>query len=270
MNIVKVSSVAEAITKLNEGYKPLAGCTNVLVDINKKGDDGKTYVSLNGLNELKGISSNDGLTFGSLVTFSEMEEALKDNKQYKAFYDCAYSMGSPQIRNVATLGGNIADASPACDLAPSLLVFDATITVNGVDGERKINVNDFFKGVRKTTLKQNELITKIEVESFNGKSFFKKVGLRNALTISVVSLAGAFDNGKVSLAMGSVAPTPIRLRNVENYVNSVKEISLEVLKEQLNKDICPISDVRASMEYRKEVAFNLVVDSLRKEFGYEL
>ncbi len=270
MEIIKVNSVDEALEKVNNGFVPMAGCTNILVDEKKKGDSGKKYVDLTNVRELSGISfSEKGLTFGALTTFADVEAELKDKPEFKALYDAAFTMGGPQIRNRATIAGNIADASPAADSAPALLVLGAKIKLVSVYSERIIDINDFFLGFRKTAIQNNELITEIIVPSDNVKSYYRKIGVRNALAISVVSIAGARNtSGGIKLAMGSSAPTPKRLNSVEKLINGSNCVRKAKLSDALKADISPISDLRASAEYRMAAAENMLVDCLEKEFDY--
>lgn len=272
MEIVKAKDINNALDLLSDGFAPMAGCTNLFVDIKIIRDETRKYVDITEIKELKHIVINEnGLTAGALVTFATLEEALKDKAAYKALYDAAFVMGSPQIRNRATLAGNIADSSPACDTGAPLLVLGAMINVLSKDGKRAIPAEDFFCGVRKTALKENELITDIFIPDCNEKSFYKKVGTRNALAISTVSFAGAKKkNGEISLAMGSVAPTPVRLYNCEKLINGKAKVSEKDLSAALKKDISPIDDIRASKEYRMTAALNILKDSIEKEFGYEI
>lgn len=268
MNIYKAENIKDAVNFIEKGLKPMAGCTNIFVDIKKKGEPGHDFVDISGIEELKRIEAKDGQTkIGALATFCEIEKYFSDKEG--VLYEAARDMGSPQIRNRATVGGNICDASPACDAGPALLVLGAKVKTVSKSGERLINISDFFKGVRKTALENNEMVTEIVFKNDNGKSFFRKVGLRNALAISVVSLAGKiYDDGKILLAMGSVSSTPVRLYECEKLVNTgiVTEANL---REALSKDISPITDLRASADYRFETAYNLLADALGKELCYE-
>ncbi len=270
MNVLVKDNLGEVLILLNNGYKVLAGSTNVLVNVKKGLEKKENFVDITSLKELKGITfSEDGLTLGSLTTFSELEQALKDNKEYKCLFDCAFNMGGPQIRNRATLGGNICDASPACDLGAPLLSLNAKLYAVSIEGEREIDIKDFFISNKKTTLKENELLEKIFIPKSNGSNGYIKVGLRNAMAISIVSFAYSKNNGKLSLAMGSVLSKPTRLLNVEKYLEKNTTLSYTEIIKELYKDISPITDLRASSKYRYEVAKNLLIDTLEKEFNYD-
>ncbi|MBQ0099146.1 MAG: FAD binding domain-containing protein [Firmicutes bacterium] len=270
MNIEIANNLLEVFDFLDKGYKPLAGATNILVNVKKDIEKSENFVDILGVKELHSLEFTEkGLYIGSTITFNELEEALKGKEEYNSLYQSAFSMGGPQIRNMATVGGNICDASPACDFGPPLLSLNAKVYAISNNGEREINIENFFLGNKKTALKENEIIKKIFVPKCNDKNGYIKVGLRNAMAISIVSLAYSKLNDKVSLAMGSVYSTPKKLINVENYINSNKKLSISQIIIELKKDISPITDLRASKEYRFEVSKNLLIDTLEKEFNYE-
>jgi len=271
MDIIRANSLHDALRLLRSGAKPAAGCTNIFVDLKKKGDPGCDYADISGIAELKEIrTEKSGMTVGALTTFAELERALVGIAGMEALQLSASEMGSPQIRNKATIGGNICDASPACDGGCTLLAMDASVTVQSESGQRKIPAADFFKGVRETALKSDELLTAIIIPETPVHSVWRKVGLRNAMAISVVSLAAArFADGRVLLAMGSVAPRPVRLLHCERCL-SAGALTLGAFFAALDKDISPISDLRATADYRRSVAGNLLPDVLGKEFGYAI
>ena len=267
MDIVKVYSLKEALPYLEKGMRPLAGATNIFVDTAKKGMTYDGLVDISDIEELKGIKeTEEGFIIGSLATF-DLAESFFAGKE-SVLYEAAYEMGGPQIMNRATIGGNICDASPACDAGPALLVLDAELLLVSQKGERTVKITDFFRGVRSTDLKPDELLSEIRIRKEDGFSCFKKTGLRNAMSISIASVALKKTDSGVRLAMGSVAPRPVRLYNCEEYIKSTDTIDKDRLKEELSKDISPVSDIRASMEYRSLCALNMLAASL-KEAGYE-
>ena len=271
MEIIRPDNLQDALRFLSEGRRPAAGCTNILVDLKKKGEPGFDYVDVSGLLELRGIREELGaVTLGALTTFAEIEDYFTGKPGLEALADAAAQMGSPQVRNRATIGGNIADASPACDAGPGLLAMNAAVKAVSVRGEQVIPMAEFFKGVRETALVPDELICSITIPAAPVKSAWRKVGLRNASAISVVSLAACSGaDGKTALAMGSVAPRPVRLCHCEYYLETGRTTKAE-LQEALRADISPISDIRAEADYRRTVAENLLLDTLGKEFGYEI
>ena len=267
MDIIKAYSLKEALPYLGKGMRPLAGATNIFVDTAKKGKTYNGLVDISDIEELKGIrETDDEFIIGSLATFDLAESFFRGKES--VLYEAAYEMGGPQIRNRATIGGNICDASPACDAGPALLVLDAELGLVSEKGERTVKITDFFRGVRSTDLKPDELLKEIRIRKEDGFSCFKKMGLRNAMSISIASVALKKTDSGVRLAMGSVAPRPLRLYNCEEYIKDNDLIDKDRLREELNKDISPVSDIRASRKYRSLCAFNMLASSL-KEAGYE-
>ena len=267
MNVYKAKTLAEALAYAEAGAQIMAGCTNLYVELKKNGHPDADFVDISALSELKTVTKTDGETrIGALVTFADI---LRQLDETSALWQAAYSMGSPQIRSRATVAGNICDASPACDAGPALLVSDARIELRSVRGCRELPIGKFFTGYRKTAKSADELVTAIILPDGTERSVFRKVGLRNALSVSVVSLAAAKRADSLLLAMGSVAETPVRLVHCEQLIKDT-DLSSEMLREALASDISPISDLRASREYRFETALALLADVLRKEYGYDL
>ena len=267
MDIIRATSLKEALSYLSNGFKPLAGATNIFVDTAKKGTVYEGLVDISDIKELKGINeAENGYILGPLVTFDSLESFFAGREE--VLFKAAYEMGGPQIRNRATIGGNICDASPACDAGPALLVLDADLKLVSAGGERSVKMTDFFKGVRKTDLRPDELLKSIRIKKEPGFSSFWKTGPRNAMSISIASLALKKTDLGIRLAMGSVAPRPVRLVNCEKYINETDAIDKDRLREELSKDISPVSDLRASREYRLACSFNMLTASL-KEAGYE-
>ena len=268
MNICRVKTLEEALELVKNGAGVLAGGTNLFVDFKKKGIPDKDYADISGLAELKKICKDpDGsIRLGALVTFRDL---LKEFGPETALYQAAYDMGSPQVRNRATIAGNICDASPACDMGPVLLALNAKAVLCSENGTREVPVTDFFKNYRVTEKQPDEILTEIVIPASAGKSIFRKIGLRNALAISVVSLSAAETEAGICLAMGSVAETPVRLTHCEVLIKE-KKISAEDLRQALSQDIHPVTDIRAGSEYRFETALNLLCDVLGKEFGYDI
>ncbi len=267
MDIIKAGTLKEALYYLGKGSKPLAGATNIFVDTAKKGIIYDSLIDISGLEELKGIEETENeYIIGPLTTFDTAESFFTERED--VLYQAAYDMGGPQIRNRATIGGNICDASPACDAGPALLVLDANLVLVSERGERTVRAADFFRGVRQTGIESDELLREIRIRKEPGFSCFRKTGLRNAMSISIASIALKKARSGIRIAMGSVAPAPVRLTNCEKYIDKTGTIGKERLQRELNKDISPISDIRASSGYRALCAFNILVSSL-KEAGYE-
>ncbi len=269
-------SELEALELLNHQLDgltiPIAGGTNVLVDIKQRKVTPKALVDLSRIRDWKKIEQTEGgLEIGPLVNHSELEASPSIAKSFTALAMAASTVGSPQIRNRGTLGGNLQSASPAADCVPPLLVFDAMLTLVSLSGKREVGVADFFLGAGKTVLRPNELISKISIKNCSNKiSIFRKTGLRKALAISLVNLAVSLeldeDNrcSKARVAFGSVAPTPIRVKGVEAFLEGqmIDPDIIKALSEIVEREISPITDLRATATYRRYLAKELLKESI--------
>jgi len=258
------NSLAEALQHLAESpeLRPLAGCTDLLVgEPEDRLERWPGVVDLRGLEELRTIG-RDGrhIEIGSGVTFSELQRSELVQEHFSALVEVSRVIGGWQIQNRATLGGNIANASPAGDSLPVLLALDAEIVVVGLGGERMIPYHEFHIGYRKIALEPGELIARIRIPlpAPGSDQYFWKVGTREAHAISkvVVALVGQVDDRKFvgyRLAAGSVAPTPVRLREVEEAVigRPADEATAELAGTLAAESVEPIDDVRSSAAYRK-------------------
>ena len=256
----------------------VAGCSNVLPYIKDKKLPAKLLLDISGIEELNYIKKSEGkLCIGAATTISDLIDSKIIRGECNILYQAAEQFADPTIRNSATIGGNLADASPAADVAPPLLVLDAVLEVESMDGKREISLKNFFVGPRKTVLHDDEMITSIKIkdDSINKNGCFIKLGLRQAMAISLATVALILEVEKdkvadVRIAMGSIAPTPLRLIKVEGFLKN-KKINDELIEEavkNVREEVKPIGDVRASAEYRRYIsgilfkrAFNKLTDS---------
>jgi carbon-monoxide dehydrogenase medium subunit len=218
--------------------------------------------------ELRGIEFVDGwLDFGAATTFSELRLNEHVVECFPILAEVASTIGGWQIQNRATVGGNIANASPAGDSLPVLLALDAELTLAGVDGQRKVRYSEMHRGYRKTKLRPGELIVRIKlpVPRPHMVQRFRKVGTREAQAISKVVLAFTADieDGKMfnaRLAAGSVAPRPVRLRKAEKACEGLpsNETTADLVAATAAAEVQPIDDVRSTAAYRKHVLERLV------------
>lgn len=257
-----LEEIFRAVEKTRGLVKFIAGGTNMIPYMRAETISPELLIDLNVLEDLKYIKEENGtISIGALTTVSELleSEAVRDKSQI--LYSAAKNLGSPLTRNRATIGGNLADASPAADMAPPLLALEASIhTKRGEGGGREIPLDQFFIGPNKTVLAEDELITQITFSKpkDSAKGSYIKLGLRNSLAISVVSIAVMLDMKgkacqKARVALGAVAPTIIRARHVESKLEG-GEIDEKVIQECadiVKEEISPISDIRASAEYRR-------------------
>jgi len=252
----------------------VAGCSNVLPYIKDKIISKKLLLDISDIEELNYIKKSEGkLYIGAGTTISDLINSKIIREECNILYQTAEQFADPIIRNSATIGGNLADASPAADIAPPLLVLDAVLEVESMDEKREISLKDFFVGPRKTVLHDDEMITSIKIKdnSINKNGYFIKLGLRQAMAISLATVALILEVEKdkiadVRIAMGSIAPTPLRLIKVERFLKN-KKINDELIEEAVKKvrvEVKPIGDVRASAEYRRYVSGILFKRAFKK------
>jgi carbon-monoxide dehydrogenase medium subunit len=266
-DLVMPRSLNEALQVLAAGSPevlPIAGGTNLTVDMRSGRYEPKVVVNIEQLPELKGIRRENGqICVGGSVTIAEL---LKDGlvaETAPVLKSACALFANPLIRNRATVGGNLVDGSPAADTAPSLLALDAEIELTSQDGKRRLPLDEFFIHVRKTARQPNELVTALRwalPKPGTGSAFYK-LGLRKADAISVVSVAVVLEVEKgvcrkARIALGSVAPRPVRAKNAEEFLTG-KLLKKEVFEEAAAltaQAVSPISDVRASAEYRRRMS----------------
>jgi len=252
----------------------VAGCSNVLPYIKDKIISKKLLLDISDIEELNYIKKSEGkLYIGAGTTISDLINSKIIREECNILYQTAEQFADPIIRNSATIGGNLADASPAADAAPPLLVLDAVLEVESMDEKREISLKDFFVGPRKTVLHDDEMITSIKIKdnSINKNGYFIKLGLRQAMAISLATVALILEVEKdkiadVRIAMGSIAPIPLRLIKVERFLKN-KKINDELIEEAVKKvrvEVKPIGDVRASAEYRRYVSGILFKRAFKK------
>jgi carbon-monoxide dehydrogenase medium subunit len=241
----------------------IAGGTELMHEINKGETKPQSLISLRHIKELGQINSKAGeLSIGAMVTHRELELAASLKGKFDGLVDAVSNIGTVQIRNVATIGGNLCNASPAADSAPPLLVFDSRVTLAGLDESRRLPIEEFFKGVNKTTLADNELLAEIVIPfpgEGSGSAFMKNI--RAGADISKINCAVLVKRQDdicetCHIAFGSVAPTPIRIKKVEEYLKGKKvdEALIKNAGEMASEEIKPITDIRSTADYRRDVS----------------
>jgi CO/xanthine dehydrogenase FAD-binding subunit len=244
MDVLTPQTLDEALRLKAEhpDARPIQGGTDVMVELNFDRARPETMLNLNEVAELRGWSrDNGGLRLGAGLTYSEIEHGpLRD--VLPALAEASRTVGSPQIRNRGTIGGNLGTASPAGDALPPLLVMDAQVRVASVRGERTLPLHEFVTGVKRNALADDELILGVTVAAEAGRQTFLKVGPRNAMVISVVSLALRVD-GELRAAFGSAGPVPTLVRAPLDDAGSFPE--------QVAAAASPIDDVRGTAAYRR-------------------
>lgn len=224
-------------------------------------------IDISSIKELNYIIKDGALIrIGATARLSEIGMSAVVKEHLPVLADAASQMGSLQVRNLGTIGGNLCNASPAADTASPLLVLDAMVNVRGIDRQRLVPLKGFFTGPGKTTLAPGEILAEVQIPLTKpaGSSCFIKLGRRNAFTLSIVSVAtlvkvkdGIFDD--IRIALGSVAPTPFRASKAEEHLIGEK-VNEQVIDDGANvvaSEVKPISDVRAGAEYRRDMSFVL-------------
>jgi CO/xanthine dehydrogenase FAD-binding subunit len=257
LDVRRATSVDEALAILHdEPRMPVAGATDVYVALNFGTLPQTRFLDIWGLDELRTIATRgDTLVIGALASYTTIIHSAEVRARLPMLVEASRLVGGVQIQNRGTLGGNLANASPAGDSLPPLLAADATIVARSVDGERRVPIAQFFTGYRATALRPDELIVAVEVPPVDGPQWFRKVGTRAAQAISKVVIA-AVRGPSPRIALGSVAPTPIRALATERALAG--GASVDEAAEVLGGEIAPIDDVRSTGDYRRRVAANLL------------
>ncbi|MFI5350057.1 MAG: FAD binding domain-containing protein [Elusimicrobiota bacterium] len=277
MTVLAPRSPAEAVRLLakHPGAVPLAGGTDLMVGWNMGQLNGRAVVDLSRVAEWKKISvSKRSVRIGSLVTHSQIQRHPILRSRFPLLVSACAVVGASQIQNRGTLGGNIANASPAGDTFPPLSVYEALVHCAGPDGRRVVSIHDVFAGVKKTSLKPGELIEAVELPFLDKaptRGEFRKVGTRAAQSISKTMFAGLLwlrRDGTIAesrLAFGSLAPTVRRLRAAEKFLSGrrLDDAAAGGAAALLTDDVSPIDDIRSTRTYRLEVSRNLLVRFLQ-------
>ena len=253
-----------------------AGCTDLLLELKKQPDEGLIVVNLARLNDNRFTSiekTDDGIRIGALVTANGITSDKELQRRFPVLYESANKLASRQIRQVATIGGNLCTASPAGDIACALVALEARCEILSAGGNtRIIPINDFLIGVRKTDLKKDEILRSVIItpnsENKRIYSNFIKIGTRRSMEIAVVSLAyhiQADEDDKIThagIAIGSVAPTIKFVKSAGEYLigrdfSAISSSGAEEFAAKVVEYASPISDIRASAWYREEALYNV-------------
>lgn len=266
MEFLQPASWREAleVKAAHPGAVPISGGTDVMVDLNFDRARPEYVLDLTRLSELKEWSSEDGrLRVGAGVTYTRTITELGDRLPGLAM--ASRTVGSPQIRNRGTVGGNIGSSSPAGDALPPLYASDAEVELASVDGTRTVPVADFITGPKKNALAPEELISAFHIPPADGPQQYAKIGPRNAMVIAVCCLGLALhpEQKKVGVCVGSAGPSPFRATEAERFIEgvieesgmwespgAVEESALRRFGEMVGQATRPIDDVRGTAAYR--------------------
>ena len=261
-----IAEALDQISQYGEKGKVFAGGTDLLVSMKKREVVPEHLINLKDVGELEGIKYDkaEGITIGALTTIGDIERSNIVREKFCTLWDAVKVMAAPQVRNLGTIGGNLCSAVPSADTAPPLIALGASLKLTGIDQERKVPVEDFFKGPGESVLKPDEILTEIFIPNLPEKSggAYIKLMRRNAMDLALVGVAAYMrldEKGKACkaarIALGAVAPTPIRAPGAERALIN-KNIDEDLAKEAgkiASQEASPINDIRASKEYRREM-----------------
>jgi CO/xanthine dehydrogenase FAD-binding subunit len=241
--IVMARDMPHAMTLLGDGFRPIAGGTDIMVLFEAGKLSHKKWVSIRGLGQLRGIvMTPDHITLGALTTYTDVRRSAILATDFPMLCEAAAQTGGIATQNRGTIGGNIVNASPAADTPPALLAYDAEIELTSPAGARWIRYSQFHKGYKLMDLASDELLTRIRLPRrfAEWRHFYRKVGTRRAQAISKVCFAGVRFGDEMRIGLGSVAPVPLLIQ-----ADAAREIS-------------PIDDIRSTARYRAQVVKNLL------------
>jgi len=259
---LKPDSIEETISILSQyGQKAqiLNGGTDLIVGMRDRIIQPEYLVDIKAIPQLNRITYNkqDGLNIGATVTLNEISNSKIVQTNYPILAEACKTVGSYQVRNRATLAGNICNASPAADTAPPLLVLEAKVNIISLVGEKMIPINQFFTGVKKNVLKKGEFVTSVTVPPIKDKwtGVYLKQGRKKDVDLATVGVAVVCIRDEVRIALGAVAPVPIRAFKTEELLKgkAIDEPLLEKIVKSALAEVSPISDIRSSKEYREEI-----------------
>jgi len=272
----KIEEALEILSRYGKEIKVLAGGTDLLVQYYDRLYEINGWLDLKNIKELKDIRINKNqMEIGAMVTHTQLEKSEDIKKYFPVLSQAAADIGSPQIRNRGTIGGNIVNASPAGDLLSPLMAYDAQFKLLSVQKEALISAEEFFIGPKKTILEPTQLLIRIILPLPSERTYgsWIKIGKRKALIIATITLAlvveMAEDNKTVKdvrTCLGSVAPTPIEIKEIREKMIGKKfnQLDFNQLGQIVEDKISPIDDIRGTREYRKDVAKNIMINALEE------
>jgi CO/xanthine dehydrogenase FAD-binding subunit len=256
--LLEPKSLADALKMLRDEAPlvPMAGCTDLYVSLNFGALKETRFLNLWRLAALRRIAvRGDMLSIGALATHTDLVRSPLVRKRVPMLAAAAREVGGVQIQNRGTIGGNVANASPAGDTLPVLSAADALVILQSAGGTRCVPFTAFYTGYRQTVRRPDELIVAFEIPAIRGRQCFRKVGTRAAQAISKVVIAAAVGD-RPRIALGSVGPTVVRARRTEAVLAA--GASIAEAQRTLLDEITPIDDIRSTAEYRRRVAANLL------------
>jgi xanthine dehydrogenase FAD-binding subunit len=272
----KIEEALEILSKYGKEIKVIAGGTDLLVQYYDRLYEVNGWLDLRNISRLKNIRINKNIMeIGAMVSHAQLEKSQDIKKYYPVLSQAASDIGSPQIRNRGTIGGNIVNASPAGDLLAPLMAYKAKFKLLSTQGEMSVPAEEFFIGPKKTILEPAQLLTRIILPLPSERSFgcWIKIGKRKALIIATITLALVVEMDEdnktvkdVRTCLGSVAPTPIEIKEVKKKMVGKKfdQLDFTELGQIVEDKISPIDDIRGTREYRKDVAKEIMINALEE------
>lgn len=267
------NNLSEALKLFSDtSFAPFAGGTDLMVHANSSQFQQRRFVALWKIKELQHIEFNrnqNTLNIGACVTYSQIMKSPEIAKWFPMLTEAARLTGAPAIQNAGTIGGNIANGSPAADTPPALLAYNASIELISEKGTRIVPFEKFHTAYKKNILQAGEIIKSIFLPIPTSPAhlhYYRKVGTRDAQAISKVVLAATYCAEQqikyFGIAVGSMGPTPIRLAQIETLMTSkpLSEITREKMSAVVQASLSPITDDRSTRAYRYEVTTNLLMD----------
>jgi len=263
-NYHKAESVDDAVRLLKEnpGSRLLSGGTDVLIKLREGKKGFSSLVDIHGLKELKTIEldQDNNIILGSGMTFTDIMESDLVAEHIPILAEASGSVGGPQVRNVATIGGNVCNGVTSADSASSLFSLNATLLLKGAEGIRELAIADFYQGPGKVDMEQGEVLTAFKITHDNYKGthgHFYKYAMRNAMDIATIGCAGVLktDNGIITdlrLTYGVAGPVPLRCPETEQYAlgKKVDETLIRDIADSVEKDVNPRTSWRATKDFR--------------------
>ena len=270
----RLNEALDLIAQSNGKWKPFAGGTDLMVLLEAGKLSHKNYINIWNLEELRGIDvTDDYVTLGALTTYTEVQEHPLLQNEFPMLCQAAHETGGIAIQNRGTLGGNIVNASPAADSPPALLAYDAELELISRRGKRRIQYSDFHQGYKQMDIRPDELLKAIRLRRYSQAQthYYRKVGTRKAQAISKICFAGVAhvrDNQirHMRIALGSVAPIPLRCRQTEAALvdQLIDDDVIANALGTLGAEISPIDDLRSTKDYRLQVSLNLLKDFIQR------
>ena len=265
-----LNKAVELLDMYGSDGKILAGGTDIIIALKDRSVICKYLIDIKAIEEISSISytSASGLSIGAAVCLNDIIESPDIKTNYSILGEAAKTLANKLLRNRATLIGNICNSSPGGDMLPSSLVLEGRLEVYSINGKRDIQLKEFFLGVKKNAIKDNEIVTRIIFPPTFGKGCTLKKSRIKGHDLAQISIAAFLkDDGMLKVSLGAVAPTPILIEDFRSYRKEELTINIKEITENIMSKIKPISDVRATKEYRLSMVEYLTSEILRKLGG---